>query len=142
MSTPTHRETSVPTAVDALADRFLRAVERGDVETVRNTVYTPDTVIWHNTTNREIGPEDNYRVLRWLSGLLTDMRYEEERRHETADGFVQQHVLRGTVPDGSSIEVRACLVATVRDDRIVRLDEYLDSAASRALDPYRPAPTD
>lgn len=127
-------------SIDALAERFLRAVERGDIETVRESVYTPETVIWHNTTDREIGPEDNYRTLRWLSGVLTGMRYEQERRHPTPDGFVQQHVLRGTTPDGQEIEVRACFVATVRDDRIVRLEEYLDSAASRALDPYRESP--
>ncbi|MGA5702742.1 nuclear transport factor 2 family protein [Peterkaempfera bronchialis] len=126
-----------PTA-DGLADRFLRAVEQGDIDTVRDTVYTPETVIWHNTDNREIGPEENFRVLRWLTGVLPDMRYEEVRRRETPDGYVQQHVLRGTVPDGTAIEIRACFVVTLRGDRIVRLDEYLDTAAGRPLDPYRP----
>jgi ketosteroid isomerase-like protein len=35
------------TNVLELADRLFKAVEKGDVETVRS-IYSPDAVIWHN----------------------------------------------------------------------------------------------
>jgi ketosteroid isomerase-like protein len=46
---------------------------------------------------------------------------------------VQQHVLRGTAPNGKPLEVPACIVFTVRGGRVARLDEYLDTAQIAAL---------
>jgi ketosteroid isomerase-like protein len=46
---------------------------------------------------------------------------------------VQQHVLRGVAPNGTALEIPACIVCTVRDGRIVRLEEYLDSAHTAPL---------
>jgi ketosteroid isomerase-like protein len=54
-------------------------------------------------------------------------------RQPTPSGFVEQHVLRGTAPRGGQLSVLACLVVTVVGDRIVRIDEYLDSAALEPL---------
>ena len=49
------------------------------------------------------------------------------------DGFLQEHVLRGTAPDGSEIAMPACLVVTVRDGRFLRIHEYLDASQVAAL---------
>jgi ketosteroid isomerase-like protein len=46
-------------------------------------------------------------------------------------------VLRGTVGDGVPVEIPACLVATIRDGRITRLDEYLDSKHTKVLLSHR-----
>jgi ketosteroid isomerase-like protein len=46
---------------------------------------------------------------------------------------VQQHVLRGTAPDGTPLEVPAMMRVTVADGRITRLEEYLDTAQVAAL---------
>jgi ketosteroid isomerase-like protein len=116
----------------ALAERFFAAIPRGDVATVRE-IYAPDAVIWHNHLDREQKPEENLRVLAWVARNVAGMRYEDVRRQATATGFVQQHVLRGTGPGGEPLEVRACIVCEVAGGRIVRLDEYLDSAALTAL---------
>ena len=44
-------------------------------------------------------------------------------------GFVQQHLLKGRrVTDGLPVQLPACVIAYVREGRITRLDEYLDSA--------------
>ena len=56
------------------------------------------------------------------------LRYEEMRVQPTPSGYVEQHVLRGTLRDGSTLEVPACLVVTVVDGLITRLDEYIDTA--------------
>ena len=117
-----------------LADELINAIQRGDVDAVRN-VYAPDCIIWHNNDGLEQSVEDNLTVLRWVVRNVRDLRYEEIRRQRTDTGFVQQHVLRGTAPNGQPLNIRACLVCTVRDGRITRLNEYLDTAHLTALLP-------
>ncbi|MEU9022759.1 nuclear transport factor 2 family protein [Actinomadura sp. NPDC048394] len=125
-------------SIERLADEFVAAVETGDLDAIRTSLYAPDAEIWHNTDGKVIGVEENLRVLGWLTGVLREMRYTGIQRRLTPDGYVQQHVLRGVVPNGDELTLRACFIVTVKDDRITRLDEYLDPAQSRCLDPYRP----
>ena len=40
---------------------------------------------------------------------------------------MQQHVLHVEFADGRSADLPACLVVQVADERITRLDEYLDN---------------
>ncbi len=69
-----------------------------------------------------------------MASNLRDLRYEEVRRQPTPSGFVQQHVLRATLPGGGAFELPACIVIDLDGDgRITRLDEYLDSAAVAVL---------
>ena len=58
--------------------------------------------------------------------------YDDVRRVILDDGFVQQHVLRGTCAAGA-LEVPAMLRVWVADGRITRLDEYLDTAQVAVL---------
>ena len=55
------------------------------------------------------------------------------RREALPDGFLQQHVLEATLPDGTKWAMDACCVIRMKDGLIVRLDEYIDSAQSGAL---------
>ena len=64
---------------------------------------------------------------------MSNLRYEEIRREVLRDGFLQQHVLRGTAPDGSALEVPAILRVYCHDGVITRLEEYLDTAQVKAL---------
>ncbi|WP_207939010.1 nuclear transport factor 2 family protein [Actinomadura darangshiensis] len=120
-----------------LADRFMTAITSGDVETLRS-LYAPGALIWHNGPGDGGGSEqsvdDNLRTLRWLSRNLSNFRYEEVRRDPLPDGYVQRHVLRGDLPDGTPIEMAACLFVTVSGDRIARIEEYADT---RRSDPLR-----
>ncbi len=118
--------------VHELADRFFAAIEAGDIATVRE-VYAPDAEIWHNTDGLVQSPDDNARTLGWIAANLRDVSYTKVKRSATEDGFVQQHVLVATNRAGERIEVPACIVTTVRDGRITRLDEYLDSASVAAI---------
>ena len=65
--------------------------------------------------------------------VLQNFRYEEPIRSATADGFVEEHVLRGTLPDGSAIALAACVVGEIEGGRIVRLREYFDRLAAAKL---------
>jgi len=115
-----------------LADRFLTGVQAGDQDGVR-ACYAPDAVIWHNIDGIEQTVDQNMRSLRWFARTLPDRRYRVLRREAIKDGFVQQHVLEATLPDGTDWAMPACVVVTVKDGLIARLDEYLDSAHAAVL---------
>ncbi|HVM97895.1 MAG TPA: nuclear transport factor 2 family protein [Candidatus Acidoferrales bacterium] len=120
--------------IDALdvAERLFAAIQLGDVDAV-GEIYAPDAQIWHNHDRAVQTREENLAVLRWVVKNVTGLRYEEVRRQRTELGFVQQHVLRGTTRNGAALEIAACIVCTVVDGRIARLDEYIDTAQVAAL---------
>ncbi len=115
-----------------LADRFFAAILRGDTAALR-ALYAPDAAIWHNFDGKAQSVDENLRVLAWIVQNIRGMRYEEVRRQLTPTGWVQQHVLRGTAPNGKPLDVPACIVFTVAAGRVTRVDEYLDSAQIAAL---------
>ncbi len=119
----------------ALADRLAEAIAANDLAALREEIYAPDVVVWHNNDQHEQRIDENLRVLNWLHRKVTDKRYEDVVRHPTPSGYVEQHVLRGTAPDGTLLDIYACLVVTVTGDRISRIDEYIDSQAIAALMP-------
>ena len=114
------------------AERFVGAIQSGDAVTVR-ACYAPGAAIWHNIDDVEQTVDQNIRSLDWFVRKLPDRHYRVLRREALEDGFLQQHVLEATLPDGTAWKMAACVVVKMRDGLIVRLDEYLDSAASNAL---------
>ena len=109
-----------------LARRFVGAIERGDVDAVRDC-YHPDAKVWHNNDGIEQSVDDNLRVLGWMARVLPERRYRVTRLAALPDGFVQQHVLEASLPGGGTWALDACVIVRVADGLIVRLDEYLDS---------------
>lgn len=112
--------------IETLATKFFAAIQAGDIETVAAT-YSDDAVIWHNYDQIEQHKADNLRTLQYVIATVQGRSYDDVRRTVLDDGFVQQHVLRGTAP-GGPLEVPAMLRVWVADGRITRLDEYLDTA--------------
>lgn len=110
-----------------VAERLFAAIEAGDIDAVRD-LYAESAEIWHNTDGRAQSREENLRTLRWVVRSLDGLRYDDVRRDVTPSGFVQRHVLRASGPEGTAIEIPACIVATVHRGRVTHLDEYLDSA--------------
>ncbi len=120
----------------AFAERFVAAIERGDSDAVR-ACYAPDAKIWHNNDGVEQTVDQNTRVLEWFVRKLTDRRYRIVRREALSDGFLQQHVLEATLPDGRPFRLSACCVIRMKDGVITRLDEYIDSAEAAVLSEFR-----
>jgi ketosteroid isomerase-like protein len=116
----------------AVAERLFAAIEAGDVDAVRE-LYDPGVEVWHNTDRAVQGREENLATLAWVMRNLGGLRYTDVRRSATDDGFVQRHVLVAINRAARRVEVPACIVATVRDGRVTRLDEYLDSTAVDAM---------
>lgn len=119
----------------ALLDRIIAAAEAGDASDLAN-IYAPDAVIWHNHDLRDTTVAQNGRLLEGMAKWVTDRTYDERRISAFEGGAVQQHVLRGTrVSTGEKIALHACVVITVVDGLITRLDEYIDSAEAAQFAP-------
>lgn len=119
------------TMVLEVADAFFAAIEAGDIAAVE-AIYAPEATIWHNNDGVAQSVRDNLKVLRWLTASTLRRSYRVARRAAIPGGFVQQHVLIVESAQGR-FEMPACIVAEVREGRIHRLDEYLDSAHIAAM---------
>jgi ketosteroid isomerase-like protein len=117
--------------IQAVAERFFRAIEEGDLDAVK-ACYASDAVVWHNYDRVEQPVADNLVTLAFVVGAVANRRYEEVRRVVLDDGFVQQHVLRGDAP-GGRLEMPAMMRVWVADGRVTRIDEYLDPAQANVL---------
>ncbi|MEU9808033.1 nuclear transport factor 2 family protein [Mycobacterium sp. NPDC050853] len=117
---------------DEIAQRLFAAIEIGDIDTVA-VLYAPDIVVWLNTLGEPRNRDENLATLTWVARNLSDFRYTAIRRSITPDGFVQQHVVNAINRAGERVSVAACIVATISDGLITRIDEYLDSAEAATL---------
>lgn len=114
-----------------IAEALFSAFASGDSTAVRS-LCAPDLVASQNhgpAMSLDSLLEFSLAVLR----VVKDFRYEEAIRTPTAAGFVEEHQVRGTLPDGSQLDLAACVVAEVTDGRITALREYLDGARARPL---------
>ena len=116
---------------DTIASEFFAAIERGDLERVRE-LYSPEAEIWHNVTGRSQTREENLSLLRYFTGRVSELRYEVLAREFFQGGFVQRHILHGRLESGDLIAAPVCLVVHVAGGNITRLFEYLDGASVRA----------
>ncbi|XOV83118.1 MAG: nuclear transport factor 2 family protein [bacterium] len=114
-----------------LAEQLFRAFQSGDDDTAR-ALCSPD-----------LKAIQNHRPAMDLDALLgfnqavqrtvKDFHYADAVRTATPDGFVEEHSVRGTLPDGSALQIAACVVATVNNGKITELREYLDGSSARGL---------
>jgi ketosteroid isomerase-like protein len=116
---------------DRIASEFFAAIERGDLDAVRE-LYSPEAKIWNNVTGRSQTREENLSLLRYFTGRVSELRYDVHAREFFPGGFVQRHVLHGKVESGDLIAAPVCLVVHVSRGKIERLFEYLDPANVRA----------
>ncbi len=118
-------------AVLALADRYRVATGAGDGDALA-TLMTPDATIWHNHDDRVVDVAATLRSLAWLHRTVDGLTWDDDVVTVTETGFVWRSVLTGTAP-GGALRIHSCVVADVEDGAIVRIAEYLDSAALRVL---------
>ena len=129
---------TLPPATADLALRFTAAAGSADPAVVR-PLFTDDATIWHNVDGVTQSLDDMLTMLRWVVENLRGLRYADVRLHATPTGWVQQHELQATTPDGRAVAVPACIVFTVRDGRISALEEYLSSGSFGGLGAVDPA---
>ena len=121
----------------ALADRVMAAIELGDSAAIA-ACYAQDARIWHNFDGVAQTLEENLATVAWIEKRLANRKYEIVARHAFDGGYVQQHVLTGTLTSGEPFRMPACLVVRVKNGKITRLDEYLDTGHTKALSIKQP----
>jgi len=119
---------------DALAvgERFMAALNVADADAVKD-VYSPDAHIWHNFDNKLQSVEQNIESMHWMHSKLSNLNYDVQSRVPIPGGFLQQHILRGTLASGEAFALYACAICKIEDGRITELKEYLDTAQARPL---------
>ena len=113
--------------IQTLADRFIGGIEQGDIATVRDC-YDPQVRVWLNTNGIEKTREENLEILSGLVAKTSSRQYLNRTITPTATGYVQTHVLHAVHLKGPVLDLPAALICTVENARIVRLQEYFDSA--------------
>ena len=120
-----------PMSATELAAKLFGAFESGDMEAARACCAEDFR------GNQNGGPWADRETLLKFSGAVKkavpDFRYEEITCSATETGFVEEHAVRGTLPDGSKLDLMLCVVAEVADGKISELREYLDSRAGAGL---------
>lgn len=113
--------------------RFFAAIE-GKNPGVVAQMYADDVEVWHNFTRACQDKPTNVQTLTAMCEHVPQVRYEVLERLRLDDGRVlQRHVLRATTPSGEEILIPACLFIRVRDGKIARIDEYLDTGQANRL---------
>ncbi len=111
-----------------LVDRLLAK----DVEGVA-ALYSDDMTAWRNSDGRTLVKKQALKVVKILTGNLNDLRYENVRVTPTSEGFVQQHTMKCTAPNGEPVEAHVCMIATIEDGKIVHVSEYMDTTQMAPL---------
>ena len=115
----------------AISEALFTALARGDDEHVRK-LCAPELTARQNGNppmNLDALLQFSQAVLR----VVSNFRYENAIRSETATGFVEEHNVRGELPDGSQLDLAVCVVADVEDGQITSLREYLDTNEAAGL---------
>ena len=96
---------------------------------IDQSLFAPDCVSWHNFDETDVptlpGSFDGLRAVR---SVVPDYQMTEVAVHDVGNGVsFAQFVLRGTLPNGSAFRAPGVLVAHARGEKVVRLEEYLDT---------------
>ena len=113
--------------IDDLAERLFRAFEANDADVIAS-LCEPDAQFRQNAgpvaTMAEVIPG-----LAKLHERIGHHRYVDVQREVFADGFVEEHRAVSTLPDGTPMDILACVVGRVGPSgKLVELHEYLDTA--------------
>lgn len=113
-------------------ERLFHTVEHGDLEDLW-AIFGEGAMVWHNTDEKLTDVATSIQNLRKIRESATEFRYVDIKRQPTPNGFVQQHTLLITMPDGRKIRDLCCCVCDVKDGRITHMDAYHDSAATGVM---------
>ncbi len=114
-----------------LAQQFFAASAAGNTEAMA-ALCAPDIVVRQNG-GEPLGLKALLRFAAAVKAAAPDFRYENPGRYDMGEGFVEEHSVRGTAPDGTTFTIAVCVVATVSNGKISSMNEYLDTAAARPL---------
>lgn len=114
-----------------LCQRFFEGTASGD-RAILESVCTDD---FAGTQNGGPAMDRNGLILfsQATNQAVENFRYESPVRTNTESGFVEEHDVCCTLPDGSEMRVRLCVIGEVTDGKITSVREYADSRAAAGL---------
>ena len=121
---------TIDSAHRKLCHELLDAIEQGDLAAV-DRCYAPEMTMWFNVTGETSTREQNLEALAKGRELQRRRLYNDRHIDTFADGFIARYTCNVVLHDGSTAALWACLVAEVRDGKIVKLSDYLDSSKFR-----------
>lgn len=110
----------------ALAEQLIAAINAEDTASMRQ-IYAEDAKIWHDFDRQEQDPETNVQSLLVLRKAIPDVQWVTTRIEPLPNGFLLTYEL--TMKFGEKeMRIPACVIGTVENNRIVRLEEWVNSA--------------
>ncbi|CAB4798920.1 unannotated protein [freshwater metagenome] len=118
--------------IHALAADFIANVETCNLEALA-AMYAPDGIVNINAIGVDQPAAETFETLRAMHQRAESIRYEVLEVIPTESGYVQRHRLHVVVPQRGDtgpqhLVIPACLVVTLKDGLVARVDEYLDSS--------------
>jgi ketosteroid isomerase-like protein len=110
-----------------LSRRLATATAAGDFDGLRD-IFEPSATIWNNFSGTTFGLDEFINMLTQMRTVIDKIWFEPGPVQVTADGFVDQHIVRCTTKKNIPVSIASCVVVRVRDGRIASLEEYANSA--------------
>ena len=108
-----------------IPDRFRDAMEGLDADLLAD-IYAEEVVVWHSHDEIEQSRDEAVATARAFLATLGRCKVERSALLRTETGFVQQHRLVGERVDGRPFRsAPLCIVVTVSQGKITRIDEYI-----------------
>jgi ketosteroid isomerase-like protein len=109
-----------------LAQPLFDALATYDVDRLRSLL-APDFRRWLNASGVETTRDEFLQLAALEHAMIEDPSLELRREIATEDGFVLLLDLAGRVAAGEQFQAGVCLIVTVSDELVRRIDEYIDS---------------
>lgn len=121
----------MPTNHLSLCTQFFEATASGDA-TALESLCAEDF-----TGQQNGGPEmSRSQLIRFsvaVKRALPDFHYDKQHPQATETGFLEEHLVCCTLPDGTALQMPVVVVADVEAGKITAMREYFDSVQARGL---------
>ena len=111
----------------ALFDSF----QAGDIETARRLCH--EDFAGSQNGGGAMNRDGLLGFVNAVKAKVPDFRYEDIECAATADGFVEEHTIKGSLPGGEELNLRLCVVASIKDGQVHTVREYVDTARAIGL---------
>src|SRR5262245_35914342 len=115
-----------------IAEQLFKSIENKRVDDVA-ALYHDDVEVWHNFDNAIQTKAENLKVLTGLTQTVAQLRYEVLERHAIGNRVIQRHNLYCRMAGNDEVVIPASIFLTIVDEKIKRIDEYLDTAQASKL---------
>ena len=110
----------------SITDALVEAFASGDPP-VLGARMAPGALLWHNSDKVEGDAVEGFGGIVGLHQLVDGLHVEVVQHELLTTGELARFVVRGTVrATGTPLAAHNCVVFTVEDGRVTRLDEYVD----------------